>query len=177
VTAELPDARAGGPIVVLVGPPGAGKSSVARVLAETLAVEARDTDADIEAAEGRSVSDLFIEAGEEHFRRLEAKATQAALREHRGVLAVGGGAVLDPATRAALRPHRVVFLDVGLSEAARRVGLGVSRPLLLGNVRAQLKGLLDFRRPLYLEVADATVATDARSVEQVAQDVLAVMDR
>jgi shikimate kinase len=177
VTAEPPESRAGRPLVVLVGPPGAGKSTVARVLAEALGVAARDTDADIEAAEGRSISDLFIEAGEEHFRRLEAKATQAALHEHRGVLAVGGGAVLDAATRAALRPHRVVFLDVGLSEAARRVGLGVSRPLLLGNVRAQLKGLLDSRRPLYLEVADAMVATDHRSVEQVAEEVRAVIEQ
>ena len=161
---------------MLVGPPGSGKTSVAARLADALGTTARDTDADVEAAAGASVAEIFIDHGEQHFRRLEAAAVARALVEHDGVLALGGGAVLDPATRLALRPHRVVFLDVGLAESSRRVGLGVSRPLLMGNVRSQLKVLLDERRPLYLEVADHVVPTDGHDVDSVAAAVLALVD-
>ncbi len=90
-----------------------------------------------------------------------------------GVLSLGGGAILDPATRADLSEHVVVFLDVGLAEAAKRVGLGTSRPLLLGNVRGQLKKLMDNRRPLYHEVARHTVLTDGRTPADIADEVLA----
>ncbi|MBA2738278.1 MAG: shikimate kinase [Actinomycetota bacterium] len=164
------------PVVVLVGPPGAGKTSVATRLAAALGTTVRDTDADVEAAAGVSVADIFFDHGEQYFRGLEAVAVTQALAEHDGVLALGGGAVLDPATREALCPHRVVLLDVGLAESGRRVGLGVSRPLLMGNVRGQLKALLDQRRPLYLEVADHVVPTDGRDVETVVAAVLAVLE-
>ena len=110
--------------------------------ADAWGVAVRDTDADIEAAEGRSVSEIFVDSGEAYFRELEAKAVADALATHTGVLALGGGAVLDPATRAALAGHPVVFLRVGLADAVKRVGLGSSRPLLLGNVRARIKALL-----------------------------------
>ncbi len=164
------------PLVVLVGPPGSGKTSVAAVVAAALGTSARDTDADIEAEQGASVADILVGEGERHFRRLEAAAVGRALAEHEGVLALGGGAVLDPATREALRGHPVVFLDVGLAESARRVGLGISRPLLIGNVRGRMKALLDERRPLYLEVADVVVGTDGRDVDAVSAEVLARLD-
>ena len=159
------------PRVVLVGPMGAGKSTVARILAADWRLEVRDTDADVESAEGRSISDIFVDDGEQYFRDLERTAVAAALREHDGVLALGGGAVLDPGTRAALRGHRVVFLQVGLSDAVKRVGLGSARPLLLGNVRAQIKALLDERLPVYREVATVTVDTDGRAPADVAREV------
>ena len=124
---------------------GAGKTTVAALLASAWGTTARDTDADVEARDGREISDIFVESGEAFFRELEAAAVAAALAEHDGVLALGGGAVLDPATRALLAGHRVVFLRVGLSEAVKRVGLGTSRPLLLGNVRSRIKALLDER--------------------------------
>ncbi len=162
--------------MVLVGAPGAGKTSVAHRLAELLGTSARDTDADIEASAGTSVAEIFVDHGEEYFRGLEAVAVASALAEHDGVLALGGGAVLDAATREALGPHRVVLLDVGLAESGRRVGLGVSRPLLMGNVRSQLKALLDHRRPLYLEVADDVVPTDGRDIDEVTTAVLALLD-
>ena len=159
------------PRAVLVGPMGAGKSTVGRLLAKAWDCALRDTDQDIEAAEGRPVSDIFVESGEEYFRALEHDAVLAALGSHDGVLALGGGAVLDERTRAALAGHRVVFLKVGLTDAVRRVGLGTGRPLLLGNVRSRVKTLLDERLPLYLEVADVVVETDGRTAGQVAREV------
>ena len=123
------------PRVVLVGPMGAGKSTIGRILADRWGVDFRDTDDDVEAADGRPISDIFVESGEEHFRALERDAVARALEEHDGVLAVGGGAVMAGSTRTALAGHRVVFLRVGLADAGALVGLGASRPLLLGNVR------------------------------------------
>jgi shikimate kinase len=160
-----------GPRAVLVGPMGAGKTTVAHLLADAWGVEARDTDADLVAAEGRSIADIFVDDGEEHFRALEAKAVREALATTTGVLALGGGAVLDSATRELLAGHRVVFLRVGLSDAVKRVGLGASRPLLLGNVRGRIKALLDERTPIYESVATAIVETDGREPEDVAREI------
>lgn len=157
-----------GPVVVLVGPPGAGKSTVANHLAGRLDVGFRDTDHDIARRAGTSVQDIFVDHGEAHFRALEEQAVAAALAEHDGVLALGGGAVLSEATRALLLRHRVLFLDVGLAAAVSRVGLNGHRPLLLGNVRSQMKALMDSRRPLYAEVARFTVLTDALDAAAVA---------
>jgi len=164
-----------GPRVVLVGPMGAGKTTVAALLAEAWGVEARDTDADVEAAEGRTISDIFVDSGEARFRELERAAVSEALADHDGVLALGGGAVLDPATRDLLHGQPVVFLRVGLSDAVKRVGLGSARPLLLGNVRGRIKALLDERTPVYEKVATHTVDTDGRSPEDVAREVQELM--
>ena len=157
--------------VVLVGPMGAGKSTVGALLAEALGVAARDTDADVERLEGRSISDIFVDSGEEHFRALEKAAVAAALAEHDGVVSLGGGAVLDPDTRALLADHQVVFLRVGLSEAVKRVGLGIGRPLLLGNVRSRIKAVLDERAPIYESVADLVVDTDQRTPDDIADEI------
>ena len=159
------------PRVVLVGPMGAGKTTVADLLADAWGLAARDTDADIEAAEGRTVADIFVESGEPEFRRLEHDAVAQALEGHDGVLALGGGAVLDPSTRERLTGHTVVFLRVGLSDAVKRVGLGSARPLLLGNVRGRIKALLDERTPIYESVATLVVDTDGRSPEDVAREI------
>ena len=160
-----------GPRVVLVGPMGAGKTTVGGLLADGWGVDLRDTDQDIEQAEGRSVSDIFVDSGEQYFREREHAAVLAALSEHTGVLALGGGAVLDERTRMALEGHFVVFLSVGLSDAVKRVGLGHGRPLLLGNVRSRVKVLLDERTPIYREVADVVVETDGRTAPEVADEV------
>ena len=165
-----------GPRVVLVGPMGAGKTTGAELLAERWSVEMRDTDSVVEATAGKEIGEIFVDDGEEHFRALERSAVLESLGSHRGVLALGGGAVLDPETRAALRGHRVVFLSVGLSDAVKRVGLGVGRPLLLGNVRARIKALLDERRPVYTEVATITVDTDGRDPVDVAAEVAAAVE-
>jgi shikimate kinase len=159
------------PVLVLVGPPGAGKTTVGQLIAKRLGVGFRDTDQDVAAADGRSVSDIFLYDGEAAFRQLESAAIRVALVDHDGVLALGGGALGDDRTRELLAGHRVVFLDVGLPDAAARIGLNRDRPLLLGNPRAQLKVMLDERRPLYEEVAVATVGTDHRDPETVADRV------
>ena len=160
---------------VLVGPMGAGKTTVAGLLAQAWDVPARDTDADVEALEGRSISDIFVDSGEAHFRALERQAVADALATHHGVLALGGGAVLDPATRERLAGQPVVFLKVGLSDAVKRVGLGSSRPLLLGNVRGQIKALLDERTPVYESVATLVVETDGRTPDEVAAEIVAAL--
>lgn len=163
------------PLVVLVGPPGAGKTTVGRLVATRRGVGFRDTDADVEAVAGETIADIFVGRGEPYFRELEGEAVRRALDEHDGVLALGGGAVVDDGVRTLLAPQRVVFLDVGLSDAAARVGLNRDRPLLIGNPRATLRAMLAARRPLYDEVATATVATDGRSPADVADAVEAVL--
>ncbi|MEU8223968.1 shikimate kinase [Kribbella sp. NPDC048915] len=160
------------PIVVLVGPPGSGKSTIAALLSQRLGVPHRDTDTDTEATAGKPISDIFVDEGEAHFRTLERAAIVAALEADGEVLSLGGGAILDAGTRADLAGHTVVFLDVSLSEATKRVGLSVARPLLLGNVRTQLRNLMEARRPLYEEVAKQTVLTDGKTPEQIADEIL-----
>ena len=160
------------PLLVLVGPPGAGKSTVGRKVARQLGVAFRDTDRDIEQTAGKRIADIFIDDGEEHFRALERTAVAAALTSHDGVLSLGGGAVLSAETRQLLQGHCVVLLDVDLSAASRRIGLNRDRPVLALNPRATLKTLLDERMPLYLEVADRVVSTSGRSVVEVVEEVV-----
>lgn len=166
-------APARGPRVVLVGSMGAGKTTVGGLVADALGLDFLDTDHVVERAAGKPVAEIFVDDGEEHFRELERTAVAEALTDHRGVLALGGGAVLDERTRTLLADHPVVFLQVGLSDAASRVGLGVSRPLLLGNVRGRIKQLLDERTPIYASVARHTVPTDGLTAAEVADRVLA----
>ena len=163
------------PRVVLVGPPGAGKSTVGRLSAQRLGVGFRDTDHDVEATAGKRISEIFIDDGETHFRALERAAVAAALQEHDGVLSLGGGAVLAPETRALLAGHTVVLLDVDLGAATQRVGLNRERPVLALNPRATLKLLLDQRMPLYREVATVVVETSGKPVRAVVDEVVALL--
>lgn len=168
------------PLLVLVGPPSSGKTTVGTALAGRLGIPFRDTDSDVEAATGQRVADLFVDLGEAHFRQLEQQAVAAALGEHEGVLALGGGAVLSAATRDLLTAYTraggtVVWLDVDLASAAERVGLGRSRPVLGLNPRATLRTLLAARAPLYAEVATVTVTTGGREPGEVVDEVAAAV--
>ncbi len=164
-------------MIVLIGPMGAGKTTVGGLVAARLGTSVRDTDHDVEHAEGRTISEIFVDDGEAAFRTLERAAVADALATHDGVLALGGGAVLDPGTRDRLAGHDVVFLRVGLSDAVKRVGLGTARPLLLGNVRGRIKTLLDERTPVYESVATLVVDTDGRTPEDVAEEIVTALTR
>lgn len=157
------------PFVVLIGTMGAGKTTVGQKLAQRRGLSFRDTDHDVETRAGRSVSDIFVDSGEATFRELEAEAVAKALAEHDGVLALGGGAVLNPDTQELLKGHRVIFLKVGLSDAASRVGLGVTRPMLLGNVRGRIKQLMEERTPIYEGVATDILDTSGLDSDQVVE--------
>jgi shikimate kinase len=156
------------PRVVLVGVPGSGKTTVGRLLSDRLSVGFRDTDSDVAVVAGKAVSDVFVDDGEDAFRALEKAAVATAVAEHDGVLSLGGGAVLDVGTRTLLLAQPTVWLQVSAPAGAKRVGLDVPRPVLLGNVRGRLATLLDERGPLYAEVARVTVDTDGRTPDQVA---------
>jgi shikimate kinase len=157
-----------GPAAILIGPPGAGKSTVGPLLAAQLGAGFADTDDRVEAVAGKPVSDIFISDGETAFRALERAAVASALADHPGVLGLGGGAVMDPGTQALLAGQRVVYLETGFAEAAKRVGLDKPRPLLLGNPRTQLRALLEQRLPVYQQLAWITVSTDGRTPEEIA---------
>lgn len=172
--ASTPPPASAAPAAVLIGPPGAGKTTVGTLLAARLGAHFTDTDTEIEAAAGKPVSDIFVEDGEPAFRELERAAVARAL-DGAGVVAVGGGAVLDPGTQARLAGHRVVYLETGFAVAAKRVGLGQARPLLIGNPRATLRVLLDQRIPVYQRLATITVGTDDREPAEIAAEIAGLL--
>jgi shikimate kinase len=158
------------PKAVVIGPPGSGKTTVGKALAARLAVTFRDTDDDVEAVAGKPVGEIFIDDGEPRFRELENEAVRVALQQHEGVLALGGGAILAPQTRELLAGHTVVYLQVGLSDAVKRIGLGAARPLLVLNPRSRLRELMEERRPIYEALATITAVTDGRDPADVADE-------
>lgn len=165
-----------GPLVVLVGPMGVGKSTVGQLLADRLGVSYRDTDDDIVAEQGRTIAEIFVDEGESAFRAIEKAAVHRALAEHDGILALGGGAILDAGTRALLAGHRVAYLSMDVEEAVKRTGLNAARPLLAVNPRKQWRELMEARRHLYEEVATAVIATDGRTPEEVTEAALDALE-
>lgn len=163
------------PIAVIVGAPGAGKTSVGRRVAEQLGVNFADSDALVEARAGKSVSDIFVDQGEATFREMERDEIARTLQEFDGVLSLGGGAILDASTRAKLADQRVIWLKVDLTNATQRVGMNSARPLLLGNVRGTMLTMLEQRTPLYEEVATYEVDTSGRPVKSIVSEVVEVV--
>jgi shikimate kinase len=165
------------PRLVIIGPPGAGKSTVGELVAERLGVPFFDTDAAIEVGEGRSIAEIFIADGESAFRALERDEVVQALAVENGVVALGGGAPMDPDIQRALEGLTVVFLDVGIADAAKRVGLDQSRPLLAVNPRATWTALMNGRRPIYERLSTHRVDTAGRAPQDIADEVVRVVDQ
>jgi shikimate kinase len=164
-----------GPVAILIGPPGAGKSTVGRLLAAMLGAEFLDTDSVVEDMAGKPVSDIFISDGEAAFRALERAAVASTIASHPGILALGGGAVMDSGTRQLLAGQRVVYLETGFAAAAHRTGLDAPRPLLIGNPRARMRELLAERLPVYEGLAWAMVTTDDRGPQEIADEIAATI--
>lgn len=162
------------PRVILIGPPGAGKTSIGRSLAKALNVDFADTDALIEIDQGKSVAQVFVDDGEPHFREVEERISCQSIEKESGVLSLGGGAVLNAAVADSIRGSgaEVIFLDVSLAVAAPRIGFNRDRPLLLNNPRQQWQRLMDARRPVYESLATLKLEVENRSVNQVVKDIL-----
>jgi shikimate kinase len=161
----------GQPAAIMIGPPGAGKTTIGALLAAQLGLDFVDADTVIEEAAGKPVSDIFVQDGEEAFRALERAAAARLISSHPGVLALGGGAILDPGTRDLLAGRRVVYLETGFASAVHRTGLDSPRPLLFGNPRGRMKVLLEERLPVYTALAWITVPTDDRKPEDIAREI------
>jgi len=174
VTAAEPGRGAHGqPAAILIGPPGAGKTTVGALVAALLGLDFVDADVVVEEAAGKPVGDIFVQDGEEAFRALERAISARLIGGHPGVLALGGGAILDPGTRDLLAGQRVVYLETGFTSAVHRTGLDAPRPLLLGNPRARMKTLLEERLPVYASLAWITVPTDDREPKDIADEIAA----
>jgi shikimate kinase len=161
------------PAAVLIGPPGAGKSSVGTLLAAELGVPFADTDDLVAAAAGKPVGDIFVEDGEPVFRELERLAVARGLEvtgADGGVLALGSGAVLDPDVRRMLAGQMIIYLEAGFTAIARRTGMDRPRVVMPGNPRGRLRAMLEERRPVYSDIASITVPTSDTAPEEVAAD-------
>ncbi|KZF05093.1 MAG: shikimate kinase [Rhodococcus sp. (in: high G+C Gram-positive bacteria)] len=162
------------PYAVLIGPPGAGKSTIGRRVAAALELELCDTDVMIERSTGRTIADIFSHDGEPAFRSIEEQVVAEALATHTGVVSLGGGSILSERTRALLAPLPVVYLEISVAEGLRRTGANSSRPLLAGpDPRGKYQHLMRTRRPLYRSVATIRVRTDGRSPARVVGQVVA----
>ena len=157
--------------VVLIGPPGAGKSTIGKALAKEIATEFIDSDSEIERITGKKISDIFVEEGEAVFRKTEVEIVTALLDGFEGVIALGGGAPINTQIQEALTgvEYPVIFIDVSISQAANRIGFNKDRPLLLINPRQQWRNLMSERRPIYEKLASQTVKSDSQKPHEVAK--------
>ncbi len=160
------------PRLVFVGAPGSGKTTIGKSVAIHLKIDFIDVDSEIEMDEKMTISDIFVHKGEAYFRELEVNKIKELLIKFSGVLSLGGGAILNQETREALAISPVVWLQVSPGEASSRVGMGLSRPVLMGNVRSTLVKLLEERTPLYEEVADWQIDTTDKEIDEIVQEVL-----
>ena len=162
-----------GPNFILIGPPGAGKSSIGRQLAKALNVPFKDTDSLVEERAGKKISDIFLEDGEAAFRKIEREVVLEETSSGEGVLALGGGSVLDGevALKLATMKPIVIYLEVSISNAAPRVGFNKDRPLLAVNPRQQWLNLMEKRKPIYERLCGIKVSTDNKKPNEVVSEI------
>jgi shikimate kinase len=159
--------------IVLMGPPGAGKSTVGKFLAREIGCRLIDTDRLIEERQGRSISEIFLNEGESGFRKIEKEIVLVVLNEQDCIFALGGGSILDGEIQSRLKSmDEVIFLNVSISNAAPRVGFNKERPLLMGNPRKQWLQLMEQRRGIYEMLAKRTISTDNRKALEVAREIV-----
>ncbi|CAN1644905.1 AroK Shikimate kinase [Candidatus Nanopelagicaceae bacterium] len=165
------------PRVILIGPMGSGKTTIGQLLASELEIPFRDTDHVIEEKSGKSVSDIFLEDGEDEFRILEKKVLRDELLSDGTVLALGGGAPISIDAQSALRAiaSPVVYLDISLATVAPRIGFNRDRPLLLHNPRGQWQTLMEARRPIYESIADTVIDVNDKSESEIVSLILEVV--
>lgn len=175
MSGESPE-QPGRPLVVLTGPPAAGKSAVGKLLSDRLNASFVDTDAEIEATAGKPVGDIFVDDGEDAFRDLERAVAARALSAGGAVVALGSGAVLDPGVQQLLAGPPVAYLSAGFNAIARRLGLDRPRVVIPGNPRGRLRTMLEERRPLYERLATFTVDAGELAPEEIADEIQAWLD-
>ena len=165
------------PRLVLIGPMGAGKTTVGSEIAKELNCKFADTDALIEADQGKSVAEIFVEDGESHFRLVEESIVIDALISEDGVLSLGGGAVMNDAVQEALKksPAKKVFLDISLAAVSPRVGFDSARPLLMVNPRQKWAELMTARRPIYESLADQSIDVSDKSVAEITSEIIGAL--
>ncbi|MFM8621019.1 MAG: shikimate kinase [Candidatus Nanopelagicaceae bacterium] len=165
------------PRLVLIGPMGAGKTTIGSEIANKLKLTFADTDALIENDQGKSVSEIFVEDGEPHFRLVEESVVIDALIAEEGVLSLGGGAVMNAEVAKALKssPAKKVFLDISLAAVSPRVGFDNARPLLMVNPRQKWSELMNLRRPTYESLADLTIDVSEKSVSEITDEIIGVL--
>ena len=165
------------PRLVLIGPMGAGKTTVGREIAAQLGCEFADTDSLIEADQGKSVSEIFVEDGEPHFRLVEESIVIDALISENGVLSLGGGSVMNDEVQKALAssPAKKIFLDISLAAVSPRVGFDSARPLLMVNPRQKWAELMNLRRPTYESIADISIDVSDRTVSDIASEIIGAL--
>ena len=165
------------PRVILIGPMGSGKTTIGQLIAKRLGIAFRDTDQVVEEETGRTVSDIFLEDGEDAFRLLEKGVLRNELLSDGTVLALGGGAPISMDAQSALRAiaSPVVYLDISLATVAPRIGFNRDRPLLLHNPRGQWQTLMEARRPIYESIADTVIDVNTKSETEIVDEILEVL--
>jgi shikimate kinase len=162
------------PRVILIGPMGSGKTTIGSLVAGKLGLSFRDTDHLIEEQEEKTVSQIFLDEGEDAFRAIEKRVLREELLTDGTVLSLGGGAPISIDAQSALRAiaSHIIFLDISLSTVAPRIGFNRDRPLLLNNPRGQWQTLMETRRPIYEAIADTIINVDDKSEEEIVTIVL-----
>jgi shikimate kinase len=160
--------------VILIGPPGSGKSTIGKALARKTGQSFTDTDSVIELRTGNSISQIFVDKGEPWFRQLEAEVLEEELGKLEGILSLGGGAPLSETAQNLLQKVSVakIYLDVSLATAAPRVGFNRDRPLLLNNPRGAWQELMEKRRPIYEAIATHIVKVDERAPKDIVDEIV-----